>query len=183
MSCTRNWLSSLLAPVLLAVLVGPSAAAPAGKRPLDESRNPTERAVIESPADRKDFPHLGRHFEVMGPATPQYNCIAWSLGVTDQWVWPGDKVADFDQLYGKKGYKRQKGLDLRRQSGVEKVVLYGKVRKDGSIQATHAARQLSDGTWSSKLGQQPLIRHLQPDDLDGSAYGKPVAVYTRPRSR
>jgi type VI secretion system secreted protein VgrG len=185
MSCSRRLLTVLVALLLASPLAAatPSGGGSGGKRPLDERARPEERATLETPEERKSFPHLGRHYEVLGPASKRYNCIAWSLGVTDRWVWPGEKVSDFDALYGDQGYKRRKGLDFRREPGVDKVVLYGKVRKDGSVQATHAARQLSDGAWSSKLGQLPLIRHRSPDDLDGDAYGHPVAVYTRPRSR
>jgi hypothetical protein len=32
---------------------------------------------------------------------------------------------------------------------------------------------------SRKLGQGPLIRHPDPDALEGPAYGGPVAVYER----
>ena len=62
------------------------------KRPLDEDRLRGERTRLDNPTERGEFPHLGKDFEVLGPATKQYNCIAWSIGVTDQWVWPGEKV-------------------------------------------------------------------------------------------
>jgi hypothetical protein len=150
------------------------------KKPLDEDRLPGERSRLEAPAERQAFPHLGREYEVLGPATKTYNCIAWSIGVQSSWVWPGEKVSDFDRLYGQNGYKRISKLDYGHQGNVDKIVLYGKKKSDGSWAATHGARQLSDGSWSSKLGQLPLIRHLEPDDLDGDSYGVPIAVYVRP---
>ena len=37
---------------------------------------------------------------------------------------------------------------------------------------THAARQLSTGKWTSKLGLSIDIEHDSPDVLDGPEYGK-----------
>ena len=125
------------------------------------------------------FPCLGHNYQVLAPATAAYNCISWSIGVTDHWEWPGDTEAVFDNLYSQYGYVRVFGLNYEVQPGIDKVVLYGTQNPDGSIKATHAARQLPDGSWSSKLGQGLLIRHAMPDDLDGSDYGVPVAVYVR----
>jgi len=59
-------------------------------------------------------------------------------------------------------------------------VVYALRRRDGSIkEVTHAALQLRDGTWTSKLGKLALIRHRTPQDLDGPSYGVPIAVYVR----
>ena len=49
--------------------------------------------------------------------------------------------------------------------------------EDGKM--THAALQNSDGTWSSKLGSDPLIRHLTADVFGSTSYGRPVAIYAR----
>ena len=71
-------------------------------------------------------------------------------------------------------------LNFSRVSGYEKVVLYGKVNSMGQVtEFTHQARQLQDGTWTSKLGAAAMIRHVTPDTLDGNLYGVPVAVYYR----
>jgi hypothetical protein len=155
------------------------------KRPLNEDRFPDERGRLSTPVERKSFPHLGREYEVLGPATKRYNCIAWSIGITTRWVWPAKPgkaatVGDFDQLYGSRGFRRVRGMNFDLVPGYDKIVLYGK-RKGNIYEPTHGARQLGDGSWSSKLGQLPLIRHLEPDDLDGSSYGVPIAVYMRPK--
>jgi hypothetical protein len=35
------------------------------------------------------FPGLrGMGYQVTSPATRNYNCIAWAVGVTTQWWWP-----------------------------------------------------------------------------------------------
>jgi hypothetical protein len=128
---------------------------------------------------KKDWPRLGNNYDYVGPATKKYNCIAWSLGITNKWVWPaGDSLQDFDKLYEKQGFHRISKFDYRKQDGVEKIVLYGK-KKDQSIICTHAARQMSDGQWTNKLGALPLIKVPSPEVLAGPAYGKPVAVYVR----
>jgi hypothetical protein len=158
------------------------------KRPLNPDRFPDERGRLSTPVERKAFPHLGHEYEVLGPATKVYNCIAWSIGITNRWVWPARPgqpatVRDFDELYGRYGYRRVKGLNFDKAVGSDKLVLYVKRKPDGTIEPTHGARQLSDGSWSSKLGQLPLIRHLDPDDLDGASYGVPFAVYVRSQTR
>jgi hypothetical protein len=150
------------------------------KQPLNPNRLPGERVRLDNPTVRTEFPRLGGDYEVLGPATKTYNCIAWSIGITNQWVWPGARVEDFDRLYGANGYRRITTLDYSRQPGVDKIVLYGKRNPDGTWAATHGARQLADGSWSSKLGELPLIRHLDPNDVDGTVYGVPLAVFTRP---
>jgi len=156
--------------------------------PLDLTRNAADRYHLETAEQRRSFPRLGKHFEVIAPATVSYNCIAWSVGNRDAWVWPkpaGEPttLADFDALYTHYGYKRIAGLDVSRQPGLEKVVLFAVSRETGSIEITHASRQQTDGSWSSKLGSLPLIRHLKLDDVAGPTYGSPYVVYVRAKAR
>ena len=33
---------------------------------------------------------------VTGERSPVYNCISWTVGITDRWLWPGSSIADFD---------------------------------------------------------------------------------------
>ncbi len=192
----------ILVPVLLALatltslptgLASPTSAAPplpAGVgRPRsayprfgwDTRRYPQERAIVR----RLGFPYLGEQFEVLAPHTNRYNCIAWSVRVNYRWDWPAPNtrpatVRDFDAYYARYHFRPlPTGLDYRVVPGMEKVVLYGHVRPGRRIEPTHAARQLSDGTWTSKLGQAPRIRHLTPEALNGTSYGQPVKVYYR----
>lgn len=152
-------------------------------KPFDTDKSPEERARVKG--NGKDFPRLGDDFEVLSGSSKSFNCIAWSCGNTQEWIWPAQpgapgSLAAFDSLYGKLGYRRATGLDFRRQPGVDKLVLYGRVQ-NGQMACTHAARQSADGTWTSKLGKLPLIRHRTPDALSGPEYGQPVAVYVRAR--
>jgi hypothetical protein len=131
----------------------------------------------------RSFPNLGKEWEILAPATPKYNCISHTIGVYHRWEWPHKPgkdatVADFDQLYGKYGYRRISTLDYSFDPRVQKIVLYG-VQKGGTWAPTHGARMLADGTWTSKLGKGPLIRHKTPDSVNGEGYGRPIAVYIR----
>jgi hypothetical protein len=129
------------------------------------------------------FPRIRGEFEVDNTSTGIYNCIAWSLGVTNKWINPPKSLAEADKLNGQYGYKRMSGLNFSLTPFTEKVALYALKDASGRITSfTHQARQLPDGSWTSKLGKGPLIRHVNPDALDGNGpddYGVPVAVYSR----
>jgi hypothetical protein len=164
-----------VSPALAATRVAPTSGTTSHRA--DTRKYQHERQEIEEIRD-KSFPKLGSKYEVLGPATPKYNCIAWSLGVTTRWVWPGTSMSSFDDLDSQYGFRRVKKMDYSVQTGIEKVVLYGKWT-NGKFEATHQCKQMSDGTWTSKLGKMALIRHASPESLDGPDYGVPVAVYTR----
>ncbi len=157
-----------------------------GIRPLDTTRNASHRGQLATDRERNGFPRLGDEYEVLAPATARYNCIGWSLGDTSSWVWPRQAgqpatLDDFDSLYAYHGYRRVNRLDYRPDPDQDRVVLYARGREDGGADVTHAARQLRDGSWSSKLGSLPLIRHLHPDDVAGPSYGVPWVMYVRAR--
>lgn len=131
------------------------------------------------------FPNLEeKDFTAIGPHSERYNCIAWTVGVRNEWVWPGTRVEDFDALYGKSGYQALDTLDLSHDPKLEKVVIYGLPPRSegGPIEVTHGALQDEAGRWTSKIGTQPLIRHQSVEDLAGGSYGEPVRVYVRPRA-
>lgn len=170
----------------LALVPAASAAGPARKPGPDPTSVAADYAELTRDNWRASFPHLGDH-EVLSPSTGSndkpgaYNCIAHSLRVYDRWVWPGTTVEEFDRLFYSHGFKRIGLLDYAFKGETEKVVLYAKFHGDGRIECTHAAKQLADGTWTSKLGSGPLIRHSSPDALAGPSYGQPAAVYVRAR--
>jgi hypothetical protein len=141
--------------------------------------------LMRSSTWRSNFPNLRDNFQVLGPSTDPkkksgYNCIAHTVRTYSGWVWPGTRVGDFDRLYRRHGYRRVRGLNYRAHPRLEKIVLYAR-RQRGRWVCTHGALQLRDGTWSSKLGSGPLIRHDSPNALTGPSYGRPIAVYVRLR--
>jgi len=166
-----------------AAVFGGASAAPAADTGHNEE---VRQELAHRPEIQKGFPRLHDNFEVIRDGTKTYNCIAWSLGITDRWVNPeiGPAYAPLslmDRMYAERGYYREHDLNWRAEPGLEKVVLYATLNPDGTIQkVTHAAHEEPDGTFTSKLGQLPVIRHATPQDLRGPTYGLPVAVYVRP---
>jgi hypothetical protein len=132
-----------------------------------------------------DFPRLTAHnHRVTSPPSPDYNCIAWAAGDVERWWQPGEfwPVATPPDDYGIEalgrafralGYEDCAGGDP--EPGFEKVALYG-----SSLLYTHAARQLPDGKWTSKLGRSEDIEHDTPDDVAGGIYGEVVQFMRRP---
>lgn len=137
------------------------------------------------------FPGLvATPYKVTSAATVNYNCIAWAAGDSSRWWWPDE----FDQYHWPEEVPRQRTLDAFVQAfasigfeecrdassehGWEKVAIYAK--SDG--EPSHAARQLRDGTWTSKLGQLQDINHVEPDDVNGTDYGSPVRFLRRRRN-
>lgn len=121
------------------------------------------------------FPRL-KHLEQYEP--PETNCIAWSVGEVG-WLWAdGGSLEDFDRFNAKYGFHRLPNLDWSYQPGTQKLLTYGTNNHDGELVVTHQARQMPDGSWTSKLGKTYLIKH-QPEELNSVRYGQPIAVYAR----
>jgi hypothetical protein len=134
------------------------------------------------------FPGLrGKEWKITSPHERRYNCIAWSASDAAQWLWPGDPadgfywpegvertetLAAFTALYVLLGYAEC--MDSTHESGHEKIAIFA--APDGV--PTHAARQLFNGRWTSKLGRLEDIEH---DLLDvcGEIYGSVVKVMRR----
>jgi hypothetical protein len=66
------------------------------------------------------------------------------------------------------------------QEGFEKIALYAKQVSWG-IEPTHAARQLLDGKWTSKLGVEEDVAHTKCSDVEGPCYGTTIRFMKRPR--
>jgi hypothetical protein len=126
---------------------------------------------------RRDFPGLtGRNHRITSPASPEYNCVAWSAGDIEHWwqpeiYWPVATPPDdyglgvLEQAFVSLGY--EPCVDDGLEEGFEKVALYG-----GAFLYTHVARQLPNGRWTSKLGRGEDIEHDTPDDVAGGLYGE-----------
>jgi len=63
------------------------------------------------------------------------------------------------------------------EQGFEKLVIYAGT----GMVPTHMARQLSSGTWTSKLGRDVDIEHDTPLEVEGALYGSVVKFLKRPR--
>jgi hypothetical protein len=141
------------------------------------------------PVNESLFPDLARTgYQVTSPPDPIYNCIAWAAGRTDQWWWPDPggfefwppgvprmaTLAAFAQAFATLGYTACPDPAL--EAGWEKVAIFT-LNDD----PTHAARQLSTGRWTSKLGPDDDIEH-ELEGLVGPAYGTVAIILRRPRS-
>ena len=121
------------------------------------------------------------------PYDEDYNCIAWAAQDTDYWWWPDtmglsywptgipreESIDAFIRAYELQGYVKR--CDATLESGTEKVSLFA----SSDRKPTHAARQLPDGWWASKLGKLIDIEH-EFGALDGPAYGTVVMILARP---
>jgi hypothetical protein len=120
------------------------------------------------------------NYRITSPTTWDYNCLAWAVGVTDAWWWPvpgrfwppgiprEETLDAVVAAFGTRGFSPCAGADF--EAGLEKIALYAA----GDI-PTHAARQLPNGWWTSKLGPSFDIEHDTPEAVAGGAYGDPVA--------
>jgi hypothetical protein len=130
------------------------------------------------------------NYRVTSDATEDYNCTAWAAGIMHQWwepvdppdptgriYWPegappNDKIPSVIAAFACVGFVDCKD-DGSLEQGFEKIALYTDV--DDYL---HAARQLENGKWTSKLGELEDIEHDAPEDLAGPAYGN-VSIYMK----
>jgi hypothetical protein len=143
------------------------------------------------------FPNIGKSRRT-SDNTWRYNCHAFGAGEDQEWwepipgpvpplppwvkvYWPAGlphfdlSVKNFQNAFATRGYSScaDGGLEL----GFEKIVFYVK-----NNAVSHTARQLSDGSWTSKLGANIDIVHPDPGALEGGAYGTARAYMKRSSS-
>jgi hypothetical protein len=117
------------------------------------------------------FPNL-RNWNVTAPATGAYNCIAWSVGITNQWLWPGSTVANFDAFYASYGWTPS--ASGKREYGKRKVALWA----INSV-CKHGSRETYDCDWhESKCGGLERIMH-DKFQMQGGTYGKIIKYYEK----
>jgi len=125
------------------------------------------------------FPNLTREsYHVTSSPTAEYNCIAHAVGNADRWWWPDDlaphahwpeglakaeTLEAFVLAYETEGYLVCPDQNRGLEDGFEKVAIF--VDVEGI--PTHACRQLSDGAWTSKLGESEDIQHQTLEDMEG----------------
>lgn len=134
------------------------------------------------------FPNLPLcGYSITSPATPEYNCIAWAAADTESWwepdpynlsFWPTGvprayTLEAYVKAYNTRGYVVCDNFN--REDDFEKIAIY----IDASGKPTHAARQLTSGRWTSKLGQLEDIEHHTLDGLTGNDYGIVAALMKR----
>jgi hypothetical protein len=139
------------------------------KPPRGNAPSASRRALIEG-----WFPNL-QTWSVTGPVTGSYNCIAWSVGITNEWLWPGYTVTDFDAFYALHGWSVS--TSGNREYKKRKVALYA--NNSDPSDCTHGSRETHDCRWDeSKLGPQERIMHIR-HQLEGGAYGNIIRFYEK----
>jgi len=117
------------------------------------------------------FPNLAKvGYSITSPKTPDYNCIAWAAEDDETWWWPSRiprqaTLATFIQAYGTLGYVVCDNANY--EPDIQKIAIY----VDSNKIPTHAARQLPDGKWTSKLGKNEDITHNSLEGLEHWEYG------------
>jgi hypothetical protein len=134
------------------------------------------------------FPHLTPfNHSITSPVSSDYNCIAWAAGDTERWWWPlagsfaywpsnvpvQETLDAFIKAFGTLGFIPCESQNI--EHGHEKIAMY----VDDTGKPTHAARQLTNGRWTSKLGQGQDIEH-ELEGLTGAVYGVVAQVLKRP---
>jgi hypothetical protein len=139
-----------------------------------------------------EFPNLrATEYRVTSPQSRAYNCFAWAAGESNRWWNPLElnspyywvegvtaelTIAAFIQAYATLGYAPCERFDL--EPGFEKIALYATA--DG--EPTHAARQLPNGKWTSKLGRWQDIEH-ELEGLVCEMYGTVQQILKRPAAQ
>jgi len=124
-------------------------------------------------------------FLVTSTETPEYNCIAWAYEDMTRWYWPDPSniyfwpdgiprevnLNSFMQLFSSIRYEICENGEP--EEGFCKIAIF----IDPNGIPTHAARQLLNGFWTSKLGKYIDVQHTIQSIIDGD-YGA-VGVYMK----
>lgn len=143
----------------------------------------------------RDFPNLelDNHHET-SPKSDDYNCYAWAVGENDEkwapytgYTWfrgfpkfslsnpPEEDIDSYKEGFASIGY--EECTDGNLEKGFEKIALYG-IGKS----VKHAARQLENGYWTSKLGDYQDIEHYTVSILEGRGYGQATIFMKRKKA-
>ena len=141
----------------------------------------------------KVLPNLiNSNYCITSDASKRYNCIAWAAGVDTRFWWPAcggfwpkdapreETVRAFVLAFATLGYEKTDNSDL--EDDFEKIAIYAR-SENGKCEPTHASRQLSNGRWTSKLGNYIDIEHSTPECVNGPVYGQPILFMRRNRNR
>ena len=135
----------------------------------------------------QQFPNLAKAgYTITSTDTIDYNCVAWAAESDEEWWWP-DAMG---QEYWPEGAPREETLPAfvaafnvigyeicdtpSLELGFQKIAIYA----DEQNLPRHVARQLKDGSWTSKIGQYEDIQHRTLEALAGKApaYGRVVQL-------
>jgi hypothetical protein len=134
------------------------------------------------------FPYLkSTIYSIESPCDETHNCLAYALGIKDEWwdpfdfvlyTWPESlsreyTISNCGRIFEERDYEWCRDGTL--EDGFEKVAIYS---HDGEA-PSHFAIQLPTGAWKSKIGETEDIEH-ELEALTGKTYGA-VAAFMRRR--
>jgi len=138
------------------------------------------------------FPQLQGRYTKSSEVTKTYNCAAFAVGDDQNWwdplppktyYWPIQLPPNISEAYAVASYIRAfetRGFrtcsDGSLEAGFEKIAIYG--NRWGYFE--HAARQLPDGRWISKIAEDEDITHDTVDLLLGEQPGD-ISYMARPK--
>ena len=134
----------------------------------------------------KDFPNMVGLHQITSEADTAYNCIGWAAtGQKSEWWqhtpgyrWPGPNrssvIESLVSVFVSLRYEQRPASETSVEAGYEKIALYA---RNGFW--THAARQLPNGKWTSKLGEDEDIEHDSAECICGIKYGTVHCIMRR----
>lgn len=127
---------------------------------------PRKLTAAEKVIFHNDFPLLDVDFTIVtDEPSSAYNCISWTVGVTNYWHWPGSTLTDFDNFYN------QFNL-IRKTKG--HVAAWG--HADNNMTHGCISGPSHGPCWESKCGSLARIQHCL-NELNGPVYGHVIAYY------
>lgn len=137
-------------------------------------------------AIEQSFENIAGKYAITSDLDSIYNCIAWAMGENHRWwdpcpypgyYWPEDKertdtVEVLESIFRDRGYVPCTESVV--EVGYEKVAIYG----NGNVYE-HAARLLPEGDWTSKLGPDEDVSHIDLESMQGRLYGEVRRVMKR----
>ncbi len=126
------------------------------------------------------FRNRAGEVRLTSPATAEYNCLAWALGVDDQSIWPDeDRLNSWPESHPRNdligtivNFLIELGFEEvdhdRRESGYTKIAVHL-----DNLEVAHVSRLTRHGWWESKLGALADVQHDHVHSLSddyGTAY-------------
>jgi len=102
---------------------------------------------------------------VTGERTFDYNCFAWTIGLTNTWSEAGTTITELDAFYAHHGFTRAAEGPIAAWGIFDTQMTHAGISGPG-----HGPR------WESKEGSELRFQH-DLDELDGSEYGRVLFFY------
>ncbi len=127
---------------------------------------PRKLTAAEKATFLASFPLLDVDFTIVtGEPSGAYNCISWTVGVTNYWHWPGSTLANFDSFYAQFNLVRKTKGHVAAWGHADNNMTHGCISGP-----THGP------CWESKCGSLARIQHCL-NELNGPVYGHVIAYY------